>query len=246
MGRVPSAGPGPVPARTFLFTSLVPPSMVLARLRSMPRTSAGMLAAYPPGSAAYPGPAGSAWVPRLGRSGRISQASRIGGPGDARRAEQIRGSRLDALVELAGVHLADRALRARRQAARDPGADPLVGPAADLLFAPQPDQAIPDDRIAPPAVHPLGGALAGQPDEVGSAGPADPVHPPEPAPETICRSPLSVALATRHPVPTSPTRSTVRDARAVDEHLEELRLASHVPQRPYVDARLAHLRAGSR
>ena len=70
--------------------------------------------------------------------------------------------------------------------------------------------------------------------------------PPEPAPDTIWRSPDSVAFATFHPSPTSPTRCASGTTRAVEEHLVEVDLAADVPQRPHVDARLVQVERGSR
>ena len=65
--------------------------------------------------------------------------------------------------------------------------------------------------------------------------------PPEPEPDTICRSPDSVALATRQPSPTSPTRWTSGTARLVEEHLVEVDLAADVAQRPHLDAGLVQV-----
>ena len=65
--------------------------------------------------------------------------------------------------------------------------------------------------------------------------------PPEPAPDTICRSPESVALATFQPSPTAPTRCVVGDDRAVEEHLVEVDLAGDVPQRPDLDTGLVQV-----
>ena len=70
--------------------------------------------------------------------------------------------------------------------------------------------------------------------------------PPEPAPETICRSPDSVALATFQPVADRADALLVGYDRAVEEHLVEVDLTADVPQRPDLDARLGADRAGSR
>ena len=65
--------------------------------------------------------------------------------------------------------------------------------------------------------------------------------PPEPAPDTICRSPESVAFATFHPSPTSPTRWSSGTTAPIEEHLVEVDLAGDVPQRPHVDAGLVQV-----
>ena len=65
--------------------------------------------------------------------------------------------------------------------------------------------------------------------------------PPEPAPDTIWRSPDSVALATLQPSPTSPTRCASGTTRAVEEHLVEVDLAGDVAQRPHLDAGLVQV-----
>src|SRR5262249_37297919 len=61
--------------------------------------------------------------------------------------EQSDCQRLDALVEVALVHLADGALRARRPASLDLGADALVGPGPDALFAVHAHQLLAHDGI---------------------------------------------------------------------------------------------------
>ena len=70
--------------------------------------------------------------------------------------------------------------------------------------------------------------------------------PPEPEPDTIWRSPDSVALATRHPSPTVADPVGVGHPGAVEEHLVEVDLAADVAQRPHVDAGLVQVDAGSR
>ena len=65
--------------------------------------------------------------------------------------------------------------------------------------------------------------------------------PPEPEPDTIWRSPDSVALATFQPSPTSPTRWASGTRTAVEEHLVEVDLAGDVAQRPHLDAGLVEV-----
>ena len=65
--------------------------------------------------------------------------------------------------------------------------------------------------------------------------------PPEPAPDTICRSPDSVALATFQPSPISPTRCASGTTASDEEHLVEVDVAADVAQRPHVDAGLVQV-----
>ena len=70
--------------------------------------------------------------------------------------------------------------------------------------------------------------------------------PPDPEPETIWRSPDSVALATLPPVADVADPVRVRHPRPVEEHLVEVDLAADVPQRPHLDAGLVEVERGSR
>ena len=65
--------------------------------------------------------------------------------------------------------------------------------------------------------------------------------PPDPAPDTICRSPESVALATFHPSPTSPTRCSSGTSGVIEEHLVEVDVAGDVAQRAHVDTGLVQV-----
>ena len=65
--------------------------------------------------------------------------------------------------------------------------------------------------------------------------------PPDPAPDTIWRSPDSVALATRHPSPISPTRWRVGHAGGVEVDLVEVDLAGDVGQRTDLDPGLVQV-----
>ena len=69
--------------------------------------------------------------------------------------------------------------------------------------------------------------------------------PPEPAPDTICRSPDSVAPATLQPSPTVADALRVGHERAVEEHLVEVDLTADVAQRPHLDAGLVQVERGS-
>ena len=82
--------------------------------------------------------------------------------------------------------------------------------------------------------------------------------PPDPEPDTIWRSPASVAPATRHPSPVAADAVRVGDAHRVEEHLVEVDLAADVAQRSDLDpgrvqvddevgeaATLRHVRVGA-
>ena len=65
--------------------------------------------------------------------------------------------------------------------------------------------------------------------------------PPEPAPDTIWRSPDSVELATFHPAPDVTHPARVGDPGRVEEDLVEVDLTAHVAQRANLDAGLVQI-----
>ncbi len=65
--------------------------------------------------------------------------------------------------------------------------------------------------------------------------------PPDPAPDTIWRSPDSVELATFHPAPTAPTLQASGTRAAFEKHLVEVDLTTQVAQRAHLDTRLVEI-----
>ena len=65
--------------------------------------------------------------------------------------------------------------------------------------------------------------------------------PPDPEPDTICRSPDSVAFATFQPSPISPTRCVSGTTASVEEHFVEVDLTTDMAQRPHLHARLMQI-----
>src|SRR5258708_16030467 len=156
-----------------------------------------------------------------------SVVRRVGGvawPGHPGGPEQVSGRFLDPLVQLGGVHLADRALRSRRPPGGEPGAHPLVRPRAGPLLAVQPHQPVPGPRVIPAAGQAVGRHLAGQPDQRPGAGAADPVH------AAGARSRHHLPLAAQRRLGNLPALALradplgVRNPGGVEERLEELDL----------------------
>ena len=184
------------------LTSDVPPSMVLARLRSMP-------------------------APRRAASRRTRRApfAHAVAPAPSRSVAQ----QLDALVELGAVDLADRALGPGRSTG-------LRALARTRWFVHSRTFSSLHSRRQPLA-HDAGRRRdrARRASRRRRPTPEPPMRstPPEPEPDTICRSPDSVAFATFHPSPTVAHPLAVGHARAVEEHLVEVDLAADVAQRAH-------------
>src|SRR5215218_3069896 len=129
-------------------------------------------------------------------------------------AEQRDRQRLDALVQLALVHLADRALGPGRPARPDLPTHALVGPGADALLGVDAYEILPSERIA------AGGASARQLEEVRGPQSADSVDPAR----ALTRHHLALARQRRArdapAVPHLTDSLRVGDPGAVEEHLD--------------------------
>lgn len=117
-GSGPRGSPSMRPAAMVLLTSVVPPSIMFARLRSIPTSSQGSSAAYRSASTT----AGGSWS--LSRSP----------PPRGTRTREVASQQLDVLAQRPLACLADQALGARCASCLQPGAPQMLGPALDALF----------------------------------------------------------------------------------------------------------------
>ena len=160
----------------------------------------------------------------------------------APRPKHGRGRQLDALVQLTLVHLAHRTLRTRRTSGAGSTAHSLVRPLPDALLAVETDDLVAAHGIVPARLR-RPSALRRCANRMRWPTPEPPIRstPPDPAPDTIWRSPDSVELATFHPAPTAPTRQASGTRAAFEKHLVEVDLTAHVTQRAHLDARLVEI-----
>src|SRR5262249_49208951 len=139
------------------------------------------------------------------------------------------------LVQLALVHLSDRALRARRTTGPQPGAHAVVGPGPDALLAVHAHQRLPDHGVAGGFLPPR------QLENARGARAADAID----AARAFARHHLALPGEGRPRDPPAVPDLThalgVGDARPVEENLVEVDLAAHVAQRPHLDAGLVQV-----
>src|SRR6266540_6392851 len=151
------------------------------------------------------------------------------------RAEEVGAQQLQALVDLAAVHLADTALGPERTPGRGTRTDASVRPLADPLLRVQVGKSLPRDRLV------RASELHRELDRVVDAGAADAV---DTARTRACHHlPLRRQRRAGDP-PTVTDRADalrVRHSRAIEEHLVEVLFTGDVAQRSDLDPPLVQI-----